>query len=56
MRRAKKVYEIRFRATSVDKRRLQELARSLELTESAVLRRLIADAHRAVPTEVPKKT
>jgi hypothetical protein len=38
--------DIRFRGTRLDVRRLKALARLEELTPSAVLRRLIAEAYR----------
>jgi hypothetical protein len=39
--------EVRFRASTVDERRLAKLAKHYEMTESAVMRRLIADGARA---------
>jgi hypothetical protein len=39
--------EVRFRASTVDLRRLAKLARFYEMSESAVMRRLIADGARA---------
>jgi len=38
---------VRFRASTVDLRRLAKLARFYEMSESAVMRRLIADGARA---------
>jgi hypothetical protein len=45
--------EIRFRGSRLDARRLEALAKHHELTPSAVLRRLIADAIKAARLEVP---
>jgi hypothetical protein len=42
--RQKKTREIRFRGSPLDQRRLAWLARHFELTPSATLRRLIAEA------------
>jgi len=39
--------EVRFRVSTVDARRLAWLARHFEMTESALLRRLLADAYAA---------
>jgi hypothetical protein len=43
--------EIRFRAGKVDERRLAALAKAYELTESGVMRRLIADGFRALESQ-----
>lgn len=39
--------EVRFRASTVDVRRIEWLCRHFEMTTSALLRRVVADAYRA---------
>ena len=47
-RQARLTEEIRFRASPKDQKRLADLVRHFDLRVSALLRRLIEDAHKAI--------